>query len=269
MDTIQALPGARSITTAHAAHTAAVPSPAPLSATSRTATNNRTATTRWPSPQAERLVVTVLMSDVRGYSGIAQRSDPVVLAGQLDAHRREMVAAIRQAGGIVVQYAGDAVVAAFGMPAFGVPARRADHRRRACRAALAMHRRQRRLDGEWVARGLEPFGLGIGVCTGEVAAAVLGGDERLGYTLVGDTVNLAARLQSMAREPGMTVVSAATAAGLAGAEVLGLAPTTVKGRVGLVQAYRLVDNVITRRHPKPVADSRGWPDAGPAHAAAA
>ncbi|OHV31478.1 adenylate/guanylate cyclase [Parafrankia colletiae] len=204
-----------------------------------------------PTLVARRLVVTVLMSDVRGYSGIAERTDPMVLAGQLDAHRREMAAAVLDAGGTVIQYAGDAVLAAFGVPG---PA--PDHRERACRAAAAMHRRQRRLDETWAAHGLAPFGLGIGVCTGEVAAAVLGDDERLGFTLVGDTVNLAARLQTMAREPGTTVVCAQTAAGLAGAGVVALAPTTVKGRVALVQAYRLAGAATGTTAMQPLATHR-------------
>jgi class 3 adenylate cyclase len=202
-------------------------------------------------PAAERLVVTVLISDVRGYSGIAERTDPVVLAGQLDEHRRAMAAAIRGLGGTIVQYAGDAVLAVF-----RADGPRPDHQERACLAAAAMHRRQRSLDAAWAARGLAPFGLGIGVSTGEVAAAVLGGDERLGYTLVGDTVNLAARLEAMARRPGTTVISAATAAGLTGdgqttaadragqparLRLVALPPTTVKGRTGLVSAFRFED----------------------------
>ena len=66
--------------------------------------------------RTERLVVTVLMSDVRGYSGIAERSDPTVLAGQLNQHRSEMNSAILDLGGTVMQYVGDAVMAVFGAP---------------------------------------------------------------------------------------------------------------------------------------------------------
>ena len=63
---------------------------------------------------------------------------------------------------------------------------------------------------EWTASGLSAFGLGIGLSTGEVAAALLGSAERLEYTVVGDTVNLAQRLQDLARPAGSTVASAAT-----------------------------------------------------------
>jgi class 3 adenylate cyclase len=159
--------------------------------------------------RTERLEVTVLMSDVRGYSSIAERTDPTVLAGQLNEHRRAMNAAILEEGGTVMQYVGDAVMAVF-----GAPFPHDDHAACALRAALAMHERQRELDEQWSRAGRDAFGLGIGLSTGEVAAALLGSDERLEYTVVGDTVNLAQRLQDLARPAGRTVLSGATLAAL-------------------------------------------------------
>ena len=73
-----------------------------------------------------------------------------------------------------------------------------------------MHERQDAVNEKWRAEGLPEFGLGIGLSTGEVAAALLGSDERVEYTLVGDTVNLAQRLQDLARPAGTTVLSGAT-----------------------------------------------------------
>ncbi len=192
-------------------------------------------TDRGAIDRTERLTVTVLMSDVRGYSGIAERTDPTVLAGQLRTHRREMNAAILEEEGTVMQYVGDAVMAVFGAP---LP--QDDHAERALRAAQGMHERQAAVDQEWVAQGLDPFGLGIGLSTGDVAAALLGSDERLEYTLVGDTVNLAQRLQDLARPAGTTVLSAPTVAGLGEPPPLEeLPPQTVKGRESEVTVYRL------------------------------
>jgi adenylate cyclase len=185
--------------------------------------------------RTERLTVTVLMSDVRGYSGIAERVDPAVLAGQLNAHRSEMNGAILSEGGTVMQYVGDAVMAVF-----GAPDPRPDHAAAAVRAAVAMHVRQQALDAQWTAQGLEPFGLGIGLSTGEVAAAMLGSAERLEYTVVGDTVNLAQRLQDLARPSGNTVASepTVTAADTHWSwEPLGACD--VKGRTAPVTAFRL------------------------------
>jgi adenylate cyclase len=185
--------------------------------------------------RTERLVVTVLMSDVRGYSGIAEHADPAVLAGQLDAHRKQMNAAILREGGTVMQYVGDAVMAVF-----GAPDPRAEHASCAVRAAVAMHERQQDLDREWAASGLAPFGLGIGLSTGEVAAAMLGSAERLEYTVVGDTVNLAQRLQDLARPAGTTVASDATVVACEPSWTWqALGACGVKGREAPVVAYRL------------------------------
>ncbi|WP_238435122.1 MULTISPECIES: response regulator [unclassified Frankia] len=187
--------------------------------------------------RTERLEVTVLISDVRGYSAIAERADPAALAGQLGAHRREMNAAILGHGGTVMQYVGDAVMAVF-----GAPFTRPDHALLACRAAGVMHARQARLDEAWAADGLAPFGLGIGVCSGPVAAALLGSEERLEYTLVGDTVNLAQRLGDLARPAGTTVISDATATALGDHhdfDVWEMPARTVKGRTAQVRPFQL------------------------------
>ncbi|ETK36431.1 guanylate cyclase [Microbispora sp. ATCC PTA-5024] len=184
--------------------------------------------------RTDRLVVTVLMSDVRGYSAIAEATDPAVLAGQLNAHRRAMNAAILTAGGTVMQYVGDAVMAVFGAPD---PA--PDHAARAVHAAREMHVRQRRLDAEWAAQGRSPFTLGIGLSTGEVAAALLGSDERVEYTLVGDTVNLAQRMQDLARPAGVVASDATVRAAAGGWAWRPLGPRLVKGRATPVTAYHL------------------------------
>jgi adenylate cyclase len=185
--------------------------------------------------ETERLDVTVLMSDVRGYSAIAERSDPTVLAGQLNEHRAAMNRAVLDNGGTVMQYVGDAVMAVF-----GAPVAQADHADAALAAAMMMHASQRELDAAWAQRSLAPFGLGIGLSTGEVAAALLGSEERLEYTVVGDIVNLAQRLQDWARPAGTTVLSSATVAGLTNAPALEpLAEQLVKGRETPVLAFRL------------------------------
>lgn len=192
-------------------------------------------TDRGAAERTERLSVTVLMSDVRGYSAIAERADPASLAGQLNAHRKEMNTAILSEGGTVMQYVGDAVMAVF-----GAPDPRLEHATCAVRAAVAMHTRQRQLDDTWAGQGLAPFGLGIGLSTGDVAAALLGSTERLEYTLVGDTVNLAQRLQDLARPAGTTVASEATVQSADGTwEWDSLGEREVKGRAAPVAAYRL------------------------------
>jgi len=183
--------------------------------------------------ESERLMVTVLMSDIRGYTSIAEMADPTRLAAQLNEHRAEMNKAILSNCGTVMQFVGDAVMAVFGAP---LP--QEDHAARALDAARAMHAAQEMVNRRWEEQGLAAFGLGIGLSTGEVAAALLGSEERLEYTLVGDTVNLTQRLQQWA-EPGQTVLSEATYAALAPLDAEALPPEFVKGRQAPVVAYRV------------------------------
>ncbi len=187
--------------------------------------------------ETEKVIVTVLMSDIRGYSSIAEHADPSQLAGQLNVHRAAMNDAILGENGTVMQFVGDAVMAVF-----GAPFAQADHADRAVAAASAMHEKQREINHRWHDEGLPAFGLGLGLSTGEAAAALLGSEERLEYTLVGDTVNMSQRLQQLA-EAGETVVSQATVdAWHTARPTVALPPQLVKGRETHVVAYKLVDD---------------------------
>jgi adenylate cyclase len=200
--------------------------------------------------EIERLVVTIVMSDIRGYTTIAEHADPAVLAQQLNRHRAEMNRAILSEGGTVMQYVGDAVMAVF-----GAPEATDDHADRAVDAALAMHRAQDVVNREWERDGVTAFGLGIGVSTGEVAAALLGSDERVEYTVVGDAVNLSQRLQQFA-EPGQTVLSEATWSAMSQRpdEYEQLDAQLVKGRDTPISPYRL-----PAAHSTPTPTSQGAP----------
>jgi adenylate cyclase len=184
--------------------------------------------------ETERVVVTVLMSDIRSYSAIAEHADPSQLAGQLNTHRAAMNHAILGVGGTVMQFVGDAVMAVF-----GAPFPQADHADRAVSAAAAMHEQQAAINTRWDSDGLPAFGLGLGLSTGEAAAALLGSAERLEYTLVGDTVNLCQRLQQLA-DRGETVLSEATLRALsAPPDTVPLGAQLVKGRDTPVVAYKI------------------------------
>jgi class 3 adenylate cyclase len=185
--------------------------------------------------ESEELEVTVLMCDIRSYSTIAERITPTQLAAQLNEHRAAMNRAILGAGGTVMQFVGDAVMAVFGAP-FPQP----DHADRALDAALAMHAAQDELNEAWLGTEREEFLLGIGLSTGVAAAALLGSEERLEYTLVGDTVNLAQRLQELARPGGQTILSEATWTALTERpEATANAPELVKGRATPVTTFRI------------------------------
>lgn len=185
--------------------------------------------------ESERLVVTVLMSDIRGYSTIAEFADPSVLASQLNEHRSEMNKAIMDLEGTVWQFVGDAVMAVF-----GAPFAQEDHADHAVQAAIEMQKRQAEINRRWREEGLSEFGLGIGLSTGEVAAVMLGSEERYEYTVIGDTVNIAQRLQDAARPAGTVLMSEATFGSLASpVEAEDIGPISIKGRKEPVDCYRI------------------------------
>ena len=199
--------------------------------------------------ETERVIVTVLMSDIRSYSTIAEHADPSQLAGQLNVHRAAMNRAILGEGGTVMQFVGDAVMAVFGAP-FPQP----DHADRALAAAAGMHSLQAEINARWQADSLPPFGLGIGLSTGAAAAALLGSEERLEYTLVGDTVNLAQRLQQLAAA-GETVLAEATMSALTvPTQTSALPAQLVKGRDTPVVAYKIAPAAAGRTARSPGDD---------------
>ena len=184
--------------------------------------------------ETERVEVTVLMSDIRAYSTIAEHADPSQLAAQLNTHRAAMNRAILGAGGTVMQFVGDAVMAVF-----GAPFPQEDHADRAVAAAAAMHELQAEINARWEKDGLPAFGLGLGLSTGIAAAALLGSAERLEYTLVGDTVNLSQRLQQLA-DRGETVASESTVRALTvPVAAIPLGAQQVKGRDTAVLAFKI------------------------------
>jgi adenylate cyclase len=205
--------------------------------------------------ETERVVVTVLMSDIRSYSTIAEHADPSELAGQLNTHRAAMNQAILGEDGTVMQFVGDAVMAVFGAP-FPQP----DHADRAVAAAAAMHRLQREINERWATDGLPAFGLGLGLSTGEAAAALLGSAQHLEYTLVGDTVNLTQRLQQFAGA-GETVLSEATLRALSTpVPAIPLGEQMVKGRETPVTAYKIA-HLAASATGAAAAMTAGWPAA--------
>jgi adenylate cyclase len=183
----------------------------------------------------ERRMVTVLFADIAGSTRLASRLDPERFREVLAAFYRLASDELASLRGRAEKFVGDAVMAVFGAP---VPS--SDHADRAVAAALAMHAAQDAVNAKWAETGLTPFGLGIGLSTGPAAAALLGSEERLEYTLVGDTVNLSARLQQLA-EAGETVLSAATVAALATpVDAVELEPQLVKGRDTPVLASKIL-----------------------------
>lgn len=187
------------------------------------------------------LEVTVLMSDIRGFTTLTrQRSE----AGQSELHVRQlneylgaMVEVVGQHGGTIDKFIGDAVMAVFGSP-LSRGAR--EEARQAVRCGLAMRASLAALNADWRRRGLAELDNGVGLASGPVVAGQIGSPKRLEFTVIGDTVNLAARLEAMTRQVEAALVfDTATAALLAGDPELApasLGSREVKG-IGPVELF--------------------------------
>jgi class 3 adenylate cyclase/DNA-binding NarL/FixJ family response regulator len=180
----------------------------------------------------EELVATVLFSDIRGFSTLAEDLSARDVAVLLARHLGAMAEVVVAYGGTIDKFAGDAVMALFGAPD-PLP----DHAERALQCALAMQARQAELNAERE-DSRPPIEIGIGVNTGTVIAGTVGGGGRLEYTVLGDAVNVAQRLQSESKG-GEVLASAATVAAAPGATGESLGPLTVKGRREPVEAFRI------------------------------
>jgi adenylate cyclase len=186
--------------------------------------------------QGEPREVTILFADIRDFTPWVEASDPREVVRDLNAYFTEMETAIRAHGGLVVQYIGDGIEAVF-----GVPLARPGHAEQAVRAALEMRRRLAAWNAARTGAGRTPLRNGIGIHTGTVLAGNIGSADRLSYALVGDSVNLASRLQGLTKELNADVlVSGTTRARIDGDLPLRPLPSVrVKGRVAEVEVYAL------------------------------
>ncbi|NTW38115.1 MAG: adenylate/guanylate cyclase domain-containing protein, partial [Syntrophobacteraceae bacterium] len=152
-------------------------------------------------PRSQKLTATILFADLKGFSPIAEELDPNTLTIWLNTFMDKMAQVVMDNDGLVDDYAGDGIKADFGVPL----TREGDDRIRedavsAVRSALCMGKEMSRLNALWREQGLPTAGLRVGIHTGPVVAGTLGSSQRLKYTTVGNTVNIAARLESYERE---------------------------------------------------------------------
>jgi class 3 adenylate cyclase len=183
----------------------------------------------------ERRDVTVLFCDVRGFTSLAERSAPEAIVELVNSFYTLMIDAVFRHNGTVDKFLGDGAMAVFGAP---IPD--ADHPERAVRAALALRAGIAELSQRRGEDGREPVAVGIGISTGEVVAGTVGTADRMEYTVLGDTVNLASRLESSA-SPGQILISRHTyelTAGVVEARALGA--LRVKGKQQQVEVYEVL-----------------------------
>jgi class 3 adenylate cyclase len=148
--------------------------------------------------EPQELTATVLFSDIRGFTQISEHFPPDELLPWLNEYLHEMTQCIMSHGGIVDKYIGDGIMAVFGVPFARETQGEIQHDAvQAIAASIEMHEKLIPLNRSLAEKNLPEIKIGVGIHTGKVVAGSVGGKERLSYSVVGDTVNTASRLESM------------------------------------------------------------------------
>jgi adenylate cyclase len=191
----------------------------------------------------ETLWVSVLFSDIRGFSTISEKMDPQAVVTLLNEYMTAMSEAVRPFHGYINNFIGDAIVVVF-----GAPIARPRVERLAVSAALAMREALAKLNVVREARGDAPLATGIGISAGEVVAGNIGSLERMLYTVIGDAVNVASRLETLTKDyPGHSILVTGRVIAELNSEddatlvcsVERIGPVIVKGRVDPVDVYAI------------------------------
>jgi len=196
-----------------------------------------------------RKPVTVLFSDLVGFTALSERADPAALVSQLNRYLSSMVPMVFDNGGTLDKFIGDAIMAVWGnVSSHGT----AQDAKAAVRAALGMRREMAKLNAAWRAEGIDPLAFGIGINHGEAIVGNIGSyepHERLDPTVIGDAVNLASRLEALTRTYAVDILVGQSAADLVRDDFhfRSVARVQVKGKTEPVEVLTLVgaraDNV--------------------------
>ena len=194
-----------------------------------------------PELGGQSQAVTVLFSDIRNFTTISEKLDAREVVEMLNTYFERACAPLLAEGGSIDKFLGDAVMVEFGSP---LPV--ADHALRGVRAAVALRAVAEEFAG-WMerrfpGRGLPKFAVGIGLHSGEAVIGNIGAPARMEFTAIGDTVNLASRLEGMTKQLGCVILaSEATAAGAGAAVACGRSEVvTVKGRAAPVRVFEVL-----------------------------
>lgn len=181
--------------------------------------------------------LTVFFSDIANFTAICEECRPHELVKHLGEYLEAMSAQTIATGGTVDKYIGDAIMAFWGAP---LP--NPQHALSACTAALRSQAVLRELRQKWQAAGTPPFAARIGLNTGEVVVGNIGSEKRLNYTVIGDAVNVASRLEGLNKHYGTEIIISESTFQAAGSEIVArpLDWVSVKGKTQAVLAYELL-----------------------------
>jgi adenylate cyclase len=189
-----------------------------------------------PQLGGKRRDMSVLFSDIRGFTSVTERGDPEELVRQLNEYFSRMVEIVFKHKGTVDKFVGDMVMALFSAPLDDE-----DHAQHAVEAAIEMVHVLGELNRGWAARGMAQLDLGIGVNSGEMIAGNIGSSSIMSYTVIGDNVNLGARLESLNKDyKTRIIISDATRALLKTEfDLRPLGDVVVKGKSKAVQIFEI------------------------------
>src|SRR5438552_9394607 len=193
----------------------------------------------YSSLRGARVPVTILFSDLVGFTTLSERADPEALVTQLNEYLTQMTSVVFSSGGTLDKFIGDAIMAVWGnVCSFGV----AQDAKNCARAALGSGRELRQLNEKWRDEGRMGLGMGIGINQGEVIVGNIGSQERMDPTVIGDSVNLASRLEGLTRIYGVDILLGPTAAELVRDEfhLRSVARVQVKGKTKPVDVFTFV-----------------------------
>ena len=205
-------------------------------------------------PLPQKLTATVLFTDLKGFSTTSEGLDPERLMSWLNEYMSAMANLVMANHGVVEKYMGDSLMALFGAPlARSSREKIAEDARNAVRCALAMGKEMEQLNADWKERGLPACGMRVGIHTGSLVAGSLGSVERQEYTVIGDSVNTASRLESFDEESDSSaapdgicrvLVSEATKSLLGEEfETQSIGEISLRGKEQPVKIYRILDSV--------------------------
>ena len=189
-----------------------------------------------------RKPVTVLFSDLVGFTNLSEKADPAALVSQLNRYLSSMVPMVFDNGGTLDKFIGDAIMAVWGnVSSHGA----VEDAKAAMRAALGMRREMPKLNAAWVAEGIQPLAFGIGINHGEAIVGNIGSyepHERLDPTVIGDAVNLASRLEALTRVYAVDILIGQSAAELVRDDFhfRSVARVQVKGKTEPVEIFTLI-----------------------------
>jgi len=182
----------------------------------------------------EEMTITILFSDIRRFTSLAERLPPKQVVDLLNAYFTCMIDVVNKHEGMVDKLMGDSVMALFGVP---FPAN--EDAMNSVRCAVNMQKEVKRFNKIRAGQGLPTLEMGIGLNTGPVIAGNIGSKDRMEYTVIGDSVNIAARLQGIAK-PGEVLISETTYKQVKGKVIASqLEPMSLKGKRNPVGVYRI------------------------------